>query len=122
MPETGTPCPTCLLAVLEGTINREAVQPLPERAGPLLRSTGRPCCRDCAATDTLLRLAGMGEGLTWDMARHAVANDRREQLRLPGAPLGLIGMGLMQPNAEGDLQRHWAWLEANGLMTRPSEQ
>lgn len=47
----------------------------------------------------------------WDMARTAVSNDRQEQLRLPGAPLGLVQMGLMRPSEEGEFERHHDWLD-----------
>ena len=93
-------------------MDREAIQPLPATAPPRSRVDNRPCCRDCAAADTLV---SFGVVPTWEMARTAVSNDRQEQLRLPGAPMGLVGAGYMPANAEGDLERHWAWLDEHGL-------
>jgi len=88
-------------------MRREAIQPLPEVAPPRLRADNTPCCHDCELADTLVAL---GYVPNWDMARTVVANDRQEQLRLPGAPMGLVQMGLMRPSAPGDLERHHEWL------------
>jgi hypothetical protein len=49
--------------------------------------------------------------MTWEMARVATANDRQEQIRLPGAPMGLVLANITLPNAAGDFERHIAWLE-----------
>ena len=107
------PCPSCLRAHYQGAIRVEAIQPLPEGVmAPLLRATNEPCCHDCQSTDALLAFTGLP---TWNMARTAVGNDRQEQYRLPGAPMGLVYSGLMRPNAEGDLERQHAWLKAVGL-------
>ena len=54
-------------------------------------------------------------GVTWRMARIAVGNDRRDQLRAPGLPMGLVSNGMMPASAPGDLELHWAWLKENGL-------
>jgi hypothetical protein len=51
----------------------------------------------------------------WVQARIAVANDRQEQLRLPGVKMGLVKKGIMQPSKEGDLKRHHKWLDSLGL-------
>src|SRR5215831_17906374 len=103
----GEPCPTCIVAALHGVIRREAIQPVPAGVqAPISRMHNMKCCRDCAVADTLLAIAELP---TWDMARTVVGNDRQEQLRLPGAPLGLVAMKLMLPNQEGDLERHHAW-------------
>lgn len=89
-------------------MRREAIQPLPAPAPPRLRSDNTPCCHDCALADTLVRLGYVPD---WDMARTATANGRQEQLRLPGAPIGLVQMGLQRANEAGDLERHWTWLD-----------
>jgi hypothetical protein len=105
---TGEPCPRCLELVQKGKLPRETLQPL--RGGALdalARDGSGRCCRDCQAADTLAALA---PALSFPMARLAVGNDRQEQLRLPGAQLGLVGQGLMQPSEEGDLERHRAWI------------
>ena len=97
---------------MHGKLRAEAVLPLPSVAPPRSRPGNKPCCHDCALADALV---GMGIP-TWDMARTAVANDRQEQLRLPGAPIGLVQSGLMRPNEEGDLDRHHKWLANHGLL------
>jgi len=53
--------------------------------------------------------------MTWAMARLAVGNDRREQYRLPGAPMGLVQGGFVAASMAGDLDRHHAWAEEAGL-------
>jgi hypothetical protein len=107
---TAVPCPRCLGLAKEGTLAIEMIQPLPEGVwAPLARDGSGKCCVDCGAADALTpRLVP-----TFEMARLAVGNDRREQLRLPGAPLGLVGAGFMRPSEEGDLEKHLAWLEEN---------
>lgn len=103
---TDDPCPKCLELAKEGRIRGETVMPLP--ACPPRDLDNQPCCRDCAAAGTVQRLGGHPE---FYAARIAVGNDRQEQLRLPGAPLGLVYHRLVQPCAPGDLERHSAWLE-----------
>lgn len=104
-------CPRCLKLASEGRIRAETLQPLPPGAmAPLAHDGSGKCCRDCAAADTVVRL---GHVPTFEMARIAVGNDRQEQLRLPGAPMGLVQAGLMRPSRSGDLEKHHAWLEAN---------
>lgn len=85
--------------------------PLPH-APPLSRADNTPCCHDCEAADTLVAIGAVPD---WGMGRTAVANDRQEQLRLPGWPIGLVQMRLMRPSAEGDMARHHEWLEAHGM-------
>lgn len=104
------PCPRCLPLAQEGDIRWEMVQPLPSGAyAPLAKVPGgKPCCWDCAAADTLLRLRRAPNFLA---ARIAVGNDRQEQYRLPGAPMGLVQEGVVRASAPGDLERHHAWLE-----------
>ncbi len=85
-----------------------------------------PCCFDCAAADTLVK-AGMILRRPLDlrdldqaflMARIAVGNDRQEQLRLPGIPMGLVFTGLVRPCSEGDLQKHHDWMDRNMIPWR----
>jgi hypothetical protein len=49
--------------------------------------------------------------MDWDQARTVVANERQEQYRAPGVPLGLVGLKLVRPSEAGDLERHHTWLE-----------
>lgn len=90
----------------------EAIQPVPTPAPPRSRTDNSPVCRDCALAEALV---GMQYVPTFEMARIVVANDRQEQLRLPGAPMGLVAMNMMLPNQDGDLERHHAWLAEHGL-------
>lgn len=108
----GEPCMRCVRLSFNGRMRTEAIQPIPQPAPPRSREGNIPCCRDCALADALV---GMGYVPTFEMARVVVANDRQEQLRLPGAPMGLVQMGLMLPNREGDLERHHTWLAGHGL-------
>lgn len=142
------PCPRCVAwAREELPVERdhglaEMVQPLPEGAlAPLARDGSGPCCRDCALADGLLSVAIRGTrfprvefllasrwgrhrrndvpgGLTWEMLRLAVGNDRREQLRLPGAPMGLVLSGL-QPSEPGELDTHRRWTDRHLLTLIP---
>jgi hypothetical protein len=89
----------------------EAVQPLPEGAAAPLSLEGKPQCHDCASAGTLMRVMG----LTWTQARIAVANDRQEQMRLPGVLMGLVKAGYVRPSEPGALEKHHAWLEAAGV-------
>jgi hypothetical protein len=49
------------------------------------------------------------------MARLAVGNDRMEQYRLPGVPMGLVQQRLVRPSEDGDFEDQLAWLERSGL-------
>lgn len=105
------PCPKCMKLAQMGKIRAEAVQPLPSTRPvqcPMDVETKEPICRDCNAAWTLMRISSMP---TWEHARVATANDRQEQLRLPGAPMGLVQVGIMLPNKPGDLDRHHHWLD-----------
>lgn len=132
--ETGEPCPLCLEARRKGFIRTEAIQPLPALAPPHSTEGNRPCCHDCQAADTLLRvlerqgdrigayarskaeaLAPKHDRTAWLMMRCVVGNDRQEQYRVPGAPLGMVYFGLVRESAPGDLERHHAWLQAHHL-------
>jgi hypothetical protein len=105
-----TPCPRCLELAQTGTIRAETVQRLPEGVGvaPSARDGSGKCCFDCASADSLM---GRMSGLTFEMARIAVGNDRQEQYRLPGVPMGLAIDGLVRKSAPGDLENQHAWLE-----------
>lgn len=104
------PCPRCLALARACDIRWETLQPLPEGArAPLACDGSGPCCYDCAAADALV---GMGVGVEFVAARVAVGNDRQEQYRLPGVPMGLVRGGLVRPSAPGDLERHHTWLDA----------
>lgn len=103
----GVPCPHCLAAERVGDIRWEAVQPLPDRP-PLLRRDNTPCCHDCESADTLVALKLAPD---WGMARTAVQNDRREQYRQPGTPMGLVFHCLMRPSGPDALTKQWAWLD-----------
>lgn len=109
---SGEPCITCVRLSFNGHMRGEAIQPVPSTAPPLSRNDNTPCCRDCALAETLVSL---GYVPNFEMARTVVANDRQEQLRLPGAPMGLVAMGMMLPNQDGDLDRHHVWLREHGL-------
>lgn len=121
----GEACPRCLAPTIGGALWPEMVMPLPQDAPPLARDGSGPCCHDCAAADGLnaIALPGKYEHLQhgdpetrtwWLMARVAVGNDRIEQLRLPGAPMGLVFYGLMAPSKRGDYEAHRAWLDSLG--------
>jgi len=89
----------------------ETVQPLPEgAAAPLAVDGSGKCCFDCQAADTVCRFQ---KALNFEMARIAVGNDRQEQYRLPGVPLGLVAQHYVRPSKAGDLKRHHAWLDAH---------
>ena len=111
--KAGDHCIRCERAWFNEGMPGDAMQPL--RGGAMdSRSVPNedcdykgPQCRDCQAAETLMRV----QGLTWHQARIAVASCRQEQLRLPGAHAGLVGAGFMQPNEEGDFERHLEWLE-----------
>ncbi len=108
------PCPRCLRLSDDGVLDYpEMVQPLGERPA-LARDKSGVCCSDCRAADALMRYAG----IDFDMARIAVGNDRMEQNRLPGAPIGLVGAGFMKPSEPGALDRHLAWLRKHAKLFR----
>lgn len=141
---TDTPCPRCLPLAFAGRIRHETVQRLPEgawapRARPIeaRRCTEHedceahpalgeacahyqgPCCLDCASADTLL---AMQQAPCFVSARIAVGNDRQEQYRLPGIPMGLVAAGLVRPSAKGDFETHLAWLDKhNWFGLRPED-
>lgn len=106
-PMSLVPCPRCLECLDSGVFRSlEAVLPLPKFPS-LSRDGSGECCRDCEAADLLER---MNSALSFTMARLAVAEKRREQFRIPGIPLGLVGDGIVRCNAPGDFDKHWDWL------------
>lgn len=116
IPLTTKPCQRCLDMARNGVLRFEMVQRLPKSPyAPSAVDGSGPCCRDCGAADTLTRVS---KGLNFEMARVAVGNDRQEQYRLPGVPLGLVQLGLMAPSIKGDLEEHRLWLDANNWFER----
>lgn len=116
-PLTSKPCPRCLPLALAGRLRMETVQRLPEgafapRAVPTDETPYKgPCCLDCGAADTLLRVTPSTPGFV--AARIAVGADRQEQYRLPGVPMGLVQQGLVRPSKVGDLEKQHTWLKKN---------
>ena len=112
---TSTPCPRCRDLAERGLIRAETVQRLPQGAAAPLGLNRQKECLDCASAETLIRFGFMGEKIHDEdhfiMARIAVGNDRQEQYRLPGAPLGLVASGLVRPSAPGDLEEQVVWLK-----------
>jgi hypothetical protein len=55
--------------------------------------------------------------LTFVMARVCVGNDRQEQLRLPGMPMGLAhpSIAILRPNQGDAMSDHHAWMDRCGL-------
>jgi hypothetical protein len=112
VPMTDDPCARCRALARAGSLRPEMVQRVPAPPfAPLARDGSGKCCRDCGAADAL---TGLSPSLDFAMARVAVGNDRQEQYRLPGAPIGLVKVGIMAPSAPGDLERHHAWLDRHG--------
>ncbi len=107
---TALPCPRCLPLAKKHDIRAETLQPLPAQAPPL-GMDGKPCCFDCQAADNLMKTARSVNSFI--AARIAVGNTRQEQYRLPGIPLGLVQAGLVRPSVQGDLEKHYEWLEEN---------
>lgn len=107
---TEEPCPRCLGLAQDHEIRVETVQRLPAAPWtPLAQDRSGPCCFDCASADALMRLPP--GAYTFAMARIAVGNDRQEQYRLPGAPMGLVGQRIVRPSVKGDLEDQHAWLD-----------
>ena len=98
-------CPSCVQAFNDGWIRAEAIQAL--TSCPSMGLDGEPQCHDCASAGTLVRFKYVP---TWAMGRTAVGNDRQEQYRLPGMPMGLVKMGLVRASQPGDLEKHHEWL------------
>jgi hypothetical protein len=107
---TEEPCERCLELARDRQIRVETVQRLPAAPWtPLAQDRSGPCCFDCASADALMRLNP--GAYTFTMARIAVGNDRQEQYRLPGAPMGLVGIRIVRPSVKGDLEDQHAWLD-----------
>lgn len=107
---TDSPCPRCLALARARKIRVETVQRLPAGAFAPLGLDNRPCCFDCQSADTLMRFQKI---LDFEQARLAVANDRQEQYRFPGAPMGTVQLGFTRPSAPDDMTRQHAWLDAH---------
>ena len=110
-----TPCPVCLGLATQGQIQSRAVMPLPSFPA-LLRQDGRPCCRDCQATETTMRMGFQHP--EFGPARLTIANDRVEGLVMPFGMMeqfGLCRMGWIRPCSIDDLDRHIAWLTSHGI-------
>ena len=87
---TREPCPQCMDDLDSGMLPRaENVQRVAKGAGAPMGLDKRKVCFDCASTLTVMRMTG----LNWEQARIAVANDRSEQYRMPGVPMGLVQVG-----------------------------
>lgn len=109
-PLSNAACTLCLELAKAGKIRVEAVQRLPEGAwAPLSKFSIMKCCFDCQSAETLMHRRSVN--LNFEQARVAVSNERQEQYRMPGAPLGLVGAGLVHPSAAGDLDDQHAWLD-----------
>lgn len=112
MPLTEKPCLRCLEALKEGDVDPQAIQRLPEGAfAPLAVDGSGKCCLDCASADTLVKMRLVPE---WGMARICVSNDRMEQYRLPGVPMGLVAEGLVRPSEAEDFDDQLEWLDRTG--------
>lgn len=106
---TDKPCPRCLSLAQKGRLRPETVQRLPPGAmAPLARDGSGKCCFDCASAEGVMRRIS---GMDFEMARIAVANDRQEQYRLPGASMGLVAMGLVRPSGPLDFKEQSRWLQ-----------
>jgi hypothetical protein len=104
------PCARCIALAREGRIRTETIQRPPRGAfAPLARDGSGPCCLDCASADGLARF----QGLSFVAARIAVGNERQEQYRLPGVPMGLVAAGMVRASARGDFEDQLAWLDRN---------
>lgn len=110
IPLTEEPCLRCLSLAKEGTLRAEMVQRMPQGAFAPMGLDKKKCCRDCGAADTLTKVS---KALNFKQARVAVGNDRQEQYRLPGAPMGLVLAGIAAPAQEGDLDDQLDWLDRN---------
>ncbi len=131
---TANPCPRCINAHMLGAIRKEAIMPLPEGAAAPLDLDGNPYCYDCASADSLVKMGIIGGRDPFDhghedefedscasafmMARTAVGNDRQEQFRLPGVPMGLVLGGYVRASKKGDWEKHLEWQESQDLLQR----
>lgn len=113
---TDTPCPRCLKLAWADKMPVDMVMPMPKERAPVAREPGgQHCCHDCSAADGLRSLVG---GLTFEMARIAVGNDRREGLRMPRGMMECFGtckMGFTRPSSIEDLEAHYDFLKKNHI-------
>jgi hypothetical protein len=112
---TVQPCPRCLKLAVDGVIEGEMVQPLPDGVfAPHSRDREHPgsCCFDCASADGLTGFIHPD----FTACRIAVGNERSEHLRLPaGVRMGLVKQGLVRADPSGPeaFQKHLRWLDAH---------
>lgn len=136
------PCLRCVKLAYSGRIRTETVMPLPPGdTAPEAADGSGPCCWDCQSADNLQKLMSRGlaphlgprtrhvvhkttqeriddwSAFTFVMARVAVGNDRQEQLRMPGMPMGLAhpSVNLVRLSKTNALQDHHDWMDRNGL-------
>lgn len=102
------PCPLCLKLFEDNKLRLETIQRLPKGALAPLDSDGNKICWDCNTAFTLCKL---GNGTFEQHNRIAVANDRQEQYRAPGSPIGLAQKQMLMKNEEGDLEDQHRWLD-----------
>ena len=112
---TDDPCPVCLDLASHGVIQPRAVMRLPTFPATL-RTDGRPCCRDCQATETTMAMGFQHP--QFGPARLTIANERCEGLTMPlgmQERFGLCKAGYIEPYSLEDLSKHSAWLERHGI-------
>lgn len=107
---TELPCQSCVTLAKAGDIRAETIQPLPAGALAPRGMDGQPCCYDCQAAEAVRRIR---YAPSFEAARIAVGNERQEQYRLPGVPMGLVQQGFVRPSKKGDFEKHLKWLEKN---------
>lgn len=108
----GALCSRCFELAKDGQLWLIMVMPVPEGVGlaPLARDGSGPCCRDCQAADTILKLHPGIPG--WRAARVAIGNDRIELLHgLPRASVVFAGLMATAPAGRAERDLHVAWLE-----------
>jgi hypothetical protein len=146
------PCTRCVALAWAGALRTEPVMPMfPVERAPLAVDGSGPCCLDCAAADTVVKMLNYDRsvrerhvarwrmhpklrfervvmaynprdtGIDFGMARIAVANDRQESFRLPGVKMGLCYEGWVRPSQPGEWQLHLAWMERVGLRAKDQD-
>lgn len=110
----GDPCESCMHFYDngDGQLRREAIRPLfTDRVlNPLSKNPSIGyICHDCSYAEDLSQRMG----ITVEMARVAVANDRQEKMRIPSLShdMGLPGIR----TSEGELEAIWEWLDEHVL-------
>ena len=113
--QKAVPCPVCLELAVSGVIQPRAVMPLPPFPARL-RADGRPCCRDCQATETTMAFEGQHH--EFGPARLTIANERIEGMSMPFGLMencGLCQLGFLLPCSIDGLDHYCEWLEANNI-------